>query len=148
MSLSSSRTRRRPIAEINVVPYIDVMLVLLIIFMVTTPLLTQGVKIHLPQAVTQSIPSKSEPIILSVDATGNYYLNISQKPNSPVDPITLQNLVSGQLRADQAKNQTPIVLVKGDNKANYGNVVQAMVLLQKAGVPNVGLMTQPPVSVP
>lgn len=139
------RIRKRPMSEINVVPYIDVMLVLLIIFMVTTPLLTQGVKINLPQASSQSIPpDKAQPIIVSVDATGNYYLNISATPNQPIDPVTLSNRVSAQIRTESQQGQTPIVLVKGDQKANYGNVVQAMVLLQQAGAESVGLITQPP----
>jgi len=138
-------SRRRPLSEINVVPYIDVMLVLLIIFMVTTPLLTQGVKINLPQASAQSIPpDKQTPIIVSVDAQGNYYLNISANPNQPIDPITLSNRVGTELRAEQQQDETPIVLVKGDEKANYGNVVQAMVILQQAGAASVGLITQPP----
>ena len=132
-SKSSSQQRRRPIIEINVVPYIDIMLVLLIIFMVTTPLLTQGVKIHLPKASTQTIPTdKAHPIIVTVDVKGNNYLNISANPNTPIDPITLHNIVSAQLKSETQQNQTPIVLVKGDNNANYGNVVQAMVLLQQA----------------
>jgi len=139
------RIRKRPMSEINVVPYIDVMLVLLIIFMVTTPLLTQGVKINLPQASSQSIPpDKAQPIIVSVDATGNYYLNIAANPNQAIDPLTLSNRVSAQIRAETQQGQTPIILVKGDEKANYGNVVQAMVLLQQAGAESVGLITQPP----
>jgi biopolymer transport protein TolR len=145
MNSTKSSRRRAAIVEINVVPYIDIMLVLLIIFMVTTPLLTQGVKIHLPQASTQSIPTdKAHPIIVSVDAKGNEYLNISANPNTPIDPITLHNIVSAQLKSEKQQNQNPIVLVKGDNNANYGNVVQAMVLLQQAGASNVGLVTQPP----
>jgi biopolymer transport protein TolR len=140
----SRKNYRRPMSEINVVPYIDVMLVLLIIFMVTTPLLTQGVKINLPQASAQSIPpDKQQPIIVSVDAQGNYYLNLSANPNQPIDAITLTNRVSTQLRVETQQGETPIVLVKGDAKANYGNVVQAMVLLQQAGAPSVGLITQP-----
>lgn len=145
MSPLKPRIRKRPMSEINVVPYIDVMLVLLIIFMVTTPLLTQGVKINLPQASSQSIPpDKAQPIIVSVDATGNYYLNIAANPNQAIDPLTLSNRVSAQIRAETQQGQTPIVLVKGDEKANYGNVVQAMVLLQQAGAESVGLITQPP----
>lgn len=137
-------SRRRPMAEINVVPYIDVMLVLLIIFMVTTPLLTQGVKINLPQASAQSIPpDKQQPIIVTVDASGNYYLNISASPTQPIDAVSLTNRVSAQLKTELQQTQTPIVLVKGDAHANYGNVVQAMVLLQQAGAPSVGLITQP-----
>jgi biopolymer transport protein TolR len=147
MNVSQRKNRRRPMAEINVVPYIDVMLVLLIIFMVTTPLLTQGVKINLPQASAQSIPpDKQQPIIVSVDAQGNYYLNISANPNQPIAPATLSNRVSAELQVEQQQGKTPIVLVKGDAHANYGNVVQAMVLLQQAGAASVGLITQPPVT--
>ncbi len=145
MSVTQRRSHRRPMSEINVVPYIDVMLVLLIIFMVTTPLLTQGVKINLPQASAQSIPpDKQQPIIVSVNAQGEYFLNIGANPAQPIDPISLTNRVSTQIKVEQQQNQTPIVLVKGDSKANYGNVVQAMVLLQQAGASNVGLITQPP----
>jgi len=141
----SRRSHRRPMSEINVVPYIDVMLVLLIIFMVTTPLLTQGVKINLPQASAQSIPpDKQQPIIVSVNAQGEYFLNIGANPTQPIDSISLTNRVSTQIKVEEQQNQTPIVLVKGDTKASYGNVVQAMVLLQQAGVSNVGLITQPP----
>ncbi|HEV2614466.1 MAG TPA: protein TolR [Gammaproteobacteria bacterium] len=144
MNTIKSAQRRKPIIEINVVPYIDIMLVLLIIFMVTTPLLTQGVKIHLPHASTQTLPAdKSHPIIVTVDVQGNEYLNISANPNKPIDPITLHNIVSAELRSEAQQNQKPIVLVKGDNNASYGNVVQAMVLLQQAGASNVGLVTQP-----
>lgn len=147
MIVNKQRNRRRPLAEINVVPYIDVMLVLLIIFMVTTPLLTQGVKIDLPQASAQSIsPDKQQPIIVSVDAQGNYYLNLAANPNQPIDTLTLSNRVAAELRVQQQQGETPIVLVKGDAKANYGNVVQAMVILQQAGAPSVGLITQPPVA--
>src|ERR1700756_5206115 len=120
-------SRKKPLAEIKEVPYIDVMLVLLIIFMVTTPLLTQGVKIHLPQASSTPLPpNKSEPIILSVNATGQYYLNISATPQTPIDPLTLHNLVSAKLRVEQQQGITPIVLVKGDRQVNYGNIMQAM----------------------
>lgn len=131
-------------ADINVVPYIDVMLVLLIIFMVTTPLLTQGVKVNLPQASAKVIPpDKQTPIIVSVDEQGNYYLNIAENPKQIINSVMLSQLVSAKI-ASQAEQHTPsVVLVKGDTKTNYGNVVQAMVLLQKAGAENVGLITQP-----
>lgn len=139
------RERKRPMAEINVVPYIDVMLVLLVIFMVTTPLLSQGVKVSLPQASAQTIPPKQqEPLIISVDAQGNYYLNVSTNPEQPVDATTLTNQVATELRTAKQQGQERQVLVKGDKDVNYGKVVQAMVLLQQAGAPNVGLMTQQP----
>jgi biopolymer transport protein TolR len=131
-------------AEINVVPFIDVMLVLLVIFMITTPLLTQGVKIDLPQTDAKAIPPQDkEPLIVTVDAEGNYYLNISDKPNLPVTPRILSNLVSAQLAAAVTGDQRP-VLVRGDKNTNYGKIVAAMILLQQAGAKSVGLITQPP----
>lgn len=137
----NKRERKRPMAEINVVPYIDVMLVLLVIFMVTAPLLSQGVKVDLPQASAQSIPPKEqEPLIVSVDSQGNYYLNIANNPNQPITPAALSNRVAIELKNN---NQRP-VFVKGDKNVNYGSVVQAMVLLQQAGAPSVGLVTEQP----
>jgi biopolymer transport protein TolR len=136
---------RRPMAEINVVPFIDVMLVLLVIFMVTTPLLTQGVKVELPKTEAKAIPpQQKEPLILTVDATGNYYLNISEKPNQPVTPQTLNYLVSTQLSAKADAGEQRPVLVRGDKDANYGKIVEAMVLLQQAGAKSVGLITDQP----
>lgn len=135
------RIRKRPMADINVVPYIDVMLVLLVIFMVTTPLLSQGVKVDLPQANAQTIPPRDqEPLIVSVDAQGNFYLNISATPAQPIDAASLVNQVSAELKNS---NQRP-VFVKGDKNVNYGKVMQAMVLLQQAGAPSVGLVTEQP----
>lgn len=137
-----SRRTRRPMAEINLVPFIDVMLVLLVIFMITTPLLTQGVKIDLPQTQSKAIPpDQKEPLIVTVDSTGNFYLNISAKPNQPITARALSTFVTGQL-ADTSAEQRP-VLVRGDKNANYGKVVEAMVLLQQAGAKSVGLITQP-----
>jgi biopolymer transport protein TolR len=140
---------RRPMAEINVVPFIDVMLVLLVIFMVTTPLLTQGVKVELPKTEAKAIPpQQKEPLILTVDATGNYYLNISEKPNQPVTPQTLNYLVSTQLSAKADAGEQRPVLVRGDKDANYGKIVEAMVLLQQAGAKSVGLITDQPTASP
>jgi len=141
----SKRERRRPVAEINVVPYIDVMLVLLIIFMVTTPLLSQGVKVNLPQASAQTIPPKEqEPLVVSVDAKGDYYLNISNTPNQPVSAATLANQVADALHTSEQQKQPRQVLVKGDKDVNYGRVMEAMVLLQNAGASSVGLVTESP----
>lgn len=145
MTPNSKRNRKRPMAEINVVPYIDVMLVLLVIFMVTTPLLSQGVKVSLPQASAQAIsPKQQEPIIVSVDAQGNYYLNIAANPAQPIDPAALSQQVAAQLQTAQQQNQDRQVLVKGDKNVDYGRVMQAMVLLQQAGAPSVGLVTESP----
>jgi biopolymer transport protein TolR len=129
-------------ADINVVPFIDVMLVLLVIFMITTPLLTQGVKVNLPKTQAKALPEQQkEPLIVTVDATGNFYLNLADKPNQPITPRTLSYLVTNQLNAPQG-DQRP-VLVRGDKSANYGKIMEAMVLLQQAGAKSVGLITQP-----
>lgn len=134
--------RYRQLAEINVVPYIDVMLVLLIIFMVTAPLLFQGVDVNLPTASAKPLdPKLQEPIVLSIDAQGNYYLNIAQNPTRAISDTDLSNCVARALkRAAGASGRQ--VLVKGDKNINYGKIMQAMVLLQRAGAPNVGLVTK------
>lgn len=134
------RGSRKPMSEMNVVPFIDVMLVLLVIFMVTTPLMTQGVKINLPKTEAKAIPPhQKESIIVTVDVNGNYYLNIYNKPNQPITAQVLSHLVSTELSA--AANEERPVLVRGDNNANYGKIVEAMVLLQQAGAKSVGLIT-------
>lgn len=143
MAMLISRSSRRPMSEINVVPFIDVMLVLLVIFMITTPLLTQGVKIDLPKTEAKALPpNQKEPLIITVDSTGNYYLNIASKPNQPITARVLSNLVSTQLSANPNVEQRP-VLVRGDKNTNYGKVIEAMALLQKAGAKSVGLITDP-----
>lgn len=139
------RKRRKPLAEINVVPYIDVMLVLLIIFMVTTPLLTQGVKVDLPKASAKPIDDQqSKPIIISVNSQGQYFLNSEKDANNP---IAIQDLATQVTTAMQLGTQQgappPPVLIKGDKNVNYGAVVNAMAILQQAGVDKVGLMTDP-----
>lgn len=141
-----NRMKRRPLAEINVVPYIDVMLVLLVIFMITAPLLTQGVAVKLPQANANAISNElhSMPIIVSVDGKGRYYLNVSDNPALPMAAQDLAVRVAAQLAVDRENHRRPLVLVKGDKKASYGQVVSAMVLLQHAGVTDVGLMTEQP----
>lgn len=138
------RERKRPKAEINVVPYIDVMLVLLVIFMVTAPLLSQGVKVNLPKASAQAIQQNNEPIIVSVDALGNYYLNVAANPNQAIDANALVSQVSAKLQQSLQQGNQQQVLVKGDQSVDYGKVMQAMVLLQQAGAQGVGLVTQQP----
>ena len=142
MAFYQERGSRRPMSEINVVPFIDVMLVLLVIFMITTPLLTQGVKVSLPQTESKAIPpEQKEPLIVTVDADGSYYLNISSKPSQPITARVLTNLVTTELSSAGQEQQRP-VLVRGDKNANYGKVVEAMSLLQQAGAKSVGLITQ------
>ena len=135
------RNRKRPMSEINVVPYIDVMLVLLIIFMITAPLLSQGVKINLPQVPSEALPaSDNDPVIISVDAAGNFFINYGENQDQPVSPDVLVNRVGALIKY---RPKLPI-LVKGDAGVNYGRVVQAMALLQGAGVKGIGLITEPP----
>ena len=135
------RKRRKPVSEINVVPYIDVMLVLLVIFMVTAPLVTQGVKVDLPEAAAEPLEDDSKPpIIASVDAQGQYFLNVGDTPDQPMSSVDLATLVAAQL---QNSPDTPVI-VKGDGAVPYSQIVQLMVLLQQSGVPSVGLMTESP----
>jgi len=138
--MSSRKKGRRLMGEINVVPYIDVMLVLLIIFMITAPLLTQGIKVDLPNAAAEPIePQKSEPLVLSVDREGRLYLSVGRNEDQPIDDATVVARAAAVLRRDAT---TP-VMVKADEQVPYGRVVQAMVLLQKAGAKKVGFLTDP-----
>jgi len=128
-------------AEINVVPYIDVMLVLLVIFMVTAPLLMQGVEVELPKADSKPLPNKDiEPVIVSVRPDGTYYINLGVEPEKPQPLERIQSQVSTIMKN---KPETP-VLVWGDHKASYGLVVTLMGALEAAGVPDVGLVTDAP----
>ena len=131
--------KRKPVSEINVVPYIDVMLVLLIIFMITAPLLQQGVEIDLPQASANPLPPEQrEPLVVSVSKEGDFYLNIGENLEKPIAEDLLANRVAAVIKNHP---QTP-VLVRGDKAVDYGRVTEAMVLLQAAGVEKVGLMTE------
>jgi biopolymer transport protein TolR len=139
--MSRQKKSRRPMAEINVVPYIDVMLVLLVIFMITAPLLTQGVKVDLPQADSEPLPSEADdPVVVSVNAGGDFFVDVGQGKNEPVDAEVLMTRVAAVLKY---KPRTPI-MVRGDRNVDYGRVVEAMVLIQSAGAPNVGLITESP----
>ena len=136
----SNSSRRRLVSEINVVPYIDVMLVLLIIFMVTAPLLKQGVDVDLPTAPANPLDVKSpEPIVISVDRKGKMYLSIASTPDSSMDKDALVD----QVRSALAKRPDRPVMVRGDANGPYQNVVRTLVLLQKANVDSVGLVTEP-----
>ena len=132
--------KRRSLSEINVVPYIDVMLVLLIIFMVTAPLLQQGVDVDLPTAPANPLDLDSpDPIVISVDAEGLMYLNISSSPDSSLDADSLVEQVVDALGSDPKRP----VMVRGDANGPYQNVVATLVLLQQADVGSVGLITEP-----
>jgi biopolymer transport protein TolR len=128
--------RKKMMSEINVVPYIDVMLVLLVIFMITAPLMAQGVKVNLPSARAQSVEStRAEHLVITVDQAGKYYLD-----DRAISSKSLVDRVAGALKA----NPKTTVQVRGDRDANYGDVVKLMALLQDAGAPSVGLLTEPP----
>ena len=130
------RQRKKLMSEINVVPYIDVMLVLLVIFMITAPLLAQGVKVELPQARAQAVDShRAETLVVTVDRQGRYYLD-----DRAITSGALVERVAAALKAHRGTS----LLVRGDAQANYGEVVKLMTLLQDAGAPSVGLLTEPP----
>ena len=128
--------KRRQLSEINVVPYIDVMLVLLVIFMVTAPLLMEGVQVDLPNVDARPVTEDSdEPFVVHVDSKGQYFLNDSTVSISELNEIRIK--AAAVLRNNP---ETPF-MVRGDRNVSYDAVVQAMVLLQKAGVASVGLVT-------
>ena len=128
------------LSEINMVPFIDVVLVLLIIFMITAPLLTQGVKVELPKAGAEPLEAQRiPPLVLSVDRGGRLYLNIGGNPQQPLDEAT----VASRATAALSRNPETQVLVKADSAVAYGRVVQAMVILQRAGAHTVGFITEP-----
>ena len=135
--------KRRAMAEINVVPYIDVMLVLLIIFMITAPLLTQGISVDLPKAPAEALDPEllkdNEPVVLSVDREGRFYLNIGDDVDSPIEESAIVERVSAVIRRNP---ETP-VLVKGDENVPYGRVVIGAALLQQSGATKVGFLTDP-----
>jgi len=139
MSRASAK-KRRSMSEINVVPYIDVMLVLLIIFMVTAPLLNQGVEVDLPAAPANPLDSDGpEPIVISVDAEGEMYLSISADPEASISAGAMID----QVKAALDKEAKRPVLIRGDANGPYDNVVRLLVLLQRADVNSVGLVTDP-----
>jgi biopolymer transport protein TolR len=137
---SSARHKRFKLkSEINVVPYIDVMLVLLIIFMVTAPMMNSNVDVNLPQANAKSLQDKKEPVIVSVDQNGQLYLTLGTEKKQPVDAQTMQAKVGAFVKA----NPEVSVLVAGDRDGKYDGVYQVLAQLQQAGVAKVGLMSAP-----
>ena len=136
------RRPRRQVAEINVVPYIDVMLVLLVIFMITAPLLQSGVEIDLPDADATPIADAgeaSEPLILSVDAERRWYLNVGDDPEAPLAREEVQRLASAVMRLEPGRR----VFVAGDSGVAYEEIMKAMVTLQVSGASTIGLMSEP-----
>lgn len=134
--------RRKPMSEINIVPYIDVMLVLLVIFMVTAPMMTQGVKVDLPETSSDPIQAKkdAESIVVSVDANGAYYIEIGDSGGDPMSLGELRTKISNVL----SQRTNTEVLVRGDEHVDYGTVVRLMAELQEAGAGSIGLITDAP----
>ena len=135
------RARRPLMAEMNLTNLIDVTFALLIIFMITAPLLSQGVNVDLPQVPSNPLPEQSkDPVIISVDNVGNFYISFGENQDDPVSPDDLVNRVGALIKY---RPGIP-VYVKGDQRVAYGRVVELMAILQGAGVPSVGLITEPP----
>jgi biopolymer transport protein TolR len=132
---------RRAVAEINVVPYIDVMLVLLVIFMATAPLLMQGVEVDLPKVDSSPVSdSDAEPLIVSIDAQARLYLNLGASDDQALSMETVKQRVATVLK----RNPEKTVMIWGDAAVSYGEVVVLMSELQEAGTPSVGLVTEAP----
>jgi biopolymer transport protein TolR len=142
--MNTTKGKRRLMSEMNVVPYIDVMLVLLIIFMITAPLLTQGITVDLPEADAEPLDPEltkdSEPVVLSIDREGRFFLNLGDATDAPVDEATIIERVTAVV----TRNPALPVLVKGDEGVPYGRVVIGATLLQKAGATKIGFLTDPP----
>lgn len=135
-----ARQKRKPMSDINVVPYIDVMLVLLIIFMVTAPMLTQGVKVDLPkvEASDIEIQANQEPLIVSIDSNGAYFMEMSSLSGKAMELADLVDATAKLLSSNQALS----ILIRGDKNVLYGRVVELMAELQQAGAQGVGLITE------
>lgn len=144
--MRTQRLRRSPpkppISEVNVLPYIDVMLVLLVIFMVTAPMLTQGVDVELPEVTSEPIQTdeQNEPLVVALDADGHYYLEMGSDSD---EALSLEEVIQQVARLKRQNPDLP-VLVRGDRRVAYGEVVVLMSRLQGAGVTQVGLISKPP----
>lgn len=139
--MSRKHGRRKPMGEINVVPYIDVTLVLLIIFMITTPMLQTGVEVDLPKAESALVEHKEgePPIVVSIKEQGEYYINTDGQNDELIQPEEINARVAAVL-SNKPGTQ---VLISADKSVDYGTVVTVMAALKNAGVPTVGLMTKP-----
>lgn len=144
MQTPQRHQRRRPMAEINVVPLIDVMLVLLIVFMITAPLITQGVKVDLPKADTEAVEdTDEETLVVSIDAEGNYYINLGDSAAEDPEPVALE-LIGENVAKILAANPAVPVYLEADAVIDYGRVMSLMATLEDAGAASVRLITQPP----
>ena len=134
------RAPRKLVAEINVVPYIDVMLVLLVVFMITAPMLTQGILVDLPDAASEPLDMQQEPVIISIGKDGTYYINVGE------DQQESRSLDAVRGHALRIKTHAPETrfLIEGDKTVPYGKVIALMSSLQSAGITYLGLVTEPP----
>jgi biopolymer transport protein TolR len=141
MAAFKPKIKKKPMADINVVPYIDVMLVLLIVFMVAAPMMTQGVKVDLPKAAAEPIDTKDdEPLTVSVKKDGSYYIELGGDAEKPRQLSEIKSIVSKVL----SQKPNTLVFVQGDRSVQYGVIVTLMSELKSAGAPSVGLITDPP----
>jgi biopolymer transport protein TolR len=141
MAAFKPKIKKKPMADINVVPYIDVMLVLLIVFMVAAPMMTQGVKVELPKAAAEPIDTKDdEPLTVSIKKDGSYYIELGGDAEKPRQLSEIKSIVSKVL----SQKPNTLVFVQGDRSVQYGVVVALMSELKAAGAPSVGLITDPP----
>ncbi|MGH8482069.1 MAG: protein TolR [Nevskiaceae bacterium] len=139
MAAHAARRKRKLAHEINVVPYIDVMLVLLIIFMITAPLLTQGIEVNLPETGADAMSTSHEPVTFTIDTRGRFFLDIGENADKPVSDDELVRRVGIYLKT----NPEGMVLVKGDKRVDYGRVAYGMALLQEAGATKIGFSSEP-----
>jgi biopolymer transport protein TolR len=135
--------RRKPMAEINVVPLIDVMLVLLVVFMVTTPMITQGIKVELPEADAEVVEEQDLSLEITIDAEGQYFINLGETPAENPVPVPVEQ-VGEQVAKIMSANPTVPVFIGGDASVDYGVIMKLMSTLQEAGVKEPRLLTQPP----
>ncbi|MDO8908086.1 MAG: biopolymer transporter ExbD [Pseudohongiella sp.] len=138
------RKKRKPVAEINVVPYIDVMLVLLIVFMVTAPLLTQGLRVELPQASSEplDLDENAESLVIEITANNEYFISLGVTSQEEQTPVTLE-LLGQQVTSIKQANPTIQIFVEGDARASYGPFISLMEALRVAGVDSPNLVTKP-----
>ena len=135
------KKKRKLMAEINVVPYVDVTLVLLVVFMVATPLLIQGVDVSLPKTISSPLETKQEaPLIVTIESNGILYINLGPNKKQVISKSDLSDRVTKILRQKPSTS----VFVWGDENAFYGEIVKLMTLLQEAGASSVGLVTENP----
>ena len=134
MAFNLKRSEREPISEINVTPFVDVMLVLLIIFMVTAPLLTVGVQVDLPETSADTLPEESEPLTLTINSKGEVFIQESK--------IEFDNLIKKILAVSKNRTDTRIY-VRGDKTINYGRVLEVMGILSGSGFTKVALISEP-----